>query len=485
MVALGGAVGEEPRARGAVRGSAASCSARWYGVGAGPRSMPSMSCGMSSVSASSPIAWRRPGSAPGPPLWPGTWKRVEPRKPYGRRARRGRARSAGRLQRLGPGGQVLGALTGLRAGRVIARLLEQVGAHEVVEVAVEHALGVAHLDAGAEVLDHRVRVQDVGADLRAEVDVLRLAPLRGDLLRRLRSSSSSELGAQHRHRGRLVGRLRALVLALDDDAARPVGDAHGRVGLVDVLAAGAATRGRCRPGGPRRRSRRRRRPRRPATTSTPANDVWRRWAASKGDRRTSRCTPFSAPSTGRRRSRRSARNVADLMPGLLPRAGLEQLDLEAAPLGPAHQHAQDHLGPVLGVGAARAGVDGHEGVAGVVAARRTGAPPRARRAAPRRRRLLGRARRRARGPPRRARPAPRGPRRRPAGARNCSSLRLRARVLGRRPCAARSWSSQKPGAPIWPARARRRCRSSAAGSKVVREQRELLADRRQALRRRL
>ena len=54
--------------------------------------------------------------------------------------------------------------------------------------------------------------------------------------------------------------------------------------------------------------------------------------------------------------------------GLLPRARLQQLDLEAAPLGPAHLHPQHHLGPVLGVGAARAGVDGHERVAGVVGA---------------------------------------------------------------------------------------------------------------------
>ena len=57
-----------------------------------------------------------------------------------------------------------------------------------------------------------------------------------------------------------------------------------------------------------------------------------------------------------------------LDPGLLPRARLEQLDAEAAPLGPAHQHPQHHLGPVLGVGAAGAGVDGHERVAGVVGA---------------------------------------------------------------------------------------------------------------------
>ena len=53
---------------------------------------------------------------------------------------------------------------------------------------------------------------------------------------------------------------------------------------------------------------------------------------------------------------------------LLARARLQQLDLEAAPLGPAHLHPQHHLGPVLRVGAAGARVDGHERVAGVVVA---------------------------------------------------------------------------------------------------------------------
>ena len=52
--------------------------------------------------------------------------------------------------------------------------------------------------------------------------------------------------------------------------------------------------------------------------------------------------------------------------GLLPRRGLLHLDLEAAALGPAQVHAQQHLRPVLGVGAAGAGVDGDDGVAGVV-----------------------------------------------------------------------------------------------------------------------
>ncbi len=57
------------------------------------------------------------------------------------------------------------------------------------------------------------------------------------------------------------------------------------------------------------------------------------------------------------------------MPGLLPRGRLEQLDLETTFLGPAHLHAQHHLGPILGVGATGAGVDRHERVAGVVATR--------------------------------------------------------------------------------------------------------------------
>jgi hypothetical protein len=49
-----------------------------------------------------------------------------------------------------------------------------------------------------------------------------------------------ELGLQQRHGPGAVLVLGALVLALHDDARGQVGDAHRRVGLVDVLAAGAA-----------------------------------------------------------------------------------------------------------------------------------------------------------------------------------------------------------------------------------------------------
>ena len=57
-----------------------------------------------------------------------------------------------------------------------------------------------------------------------------------------------------------------------------------------------------------------------------------------------------------------------LQPGLLPRRGLDQLGLEPAVGGPALVHAQEHLGPVLGVGAALPGMDRDDRVAGVVLA---------------------------------------------------------------------------------------------------------------------
>ena len=57
--------------------------------------------------------------------------------------------------------------------------------------------------------------------------------------------------------------------------------------------------------------------------------------------------------------------VADLMPGLLAGALLEPFDLVAVRLRPAHVHAQQHLGPVLRLGAAGAGMDFEIAVIGV------------------------------------------------------------------------------------------------------------------------
>ena len=166
--------------------------------------------------------------------------------------------------------------------------------------------------------------------------------------------------------------------------------------------------------------------------------------------------------------------------GLLPRARLQQLDLEAAPLGPAHHHAQHHLRPVLGVGPAGAGVDGHERVAGVVVA---GEQPllleRGQALLDRDERLLelGRELGVLLGQLDEAVEVGRvGVERSNVSSRRCT------RAYSALTFAAASGSSQKPPSPI--------CASSAAarslrpaGSKIVREQGHLLADGGEALRR--
>ena len=55
-----------------------------------------------------------------------------------------------------------------------------------------------------------------------------------------------------------------------------------------------------------------------------------------------------------------------LDPGFLALAHLQELDLKASTFGPAHQHPQHHLRPVLRVRSPGPGVDGHERVAPVV-----------------------------------------------------------------------------------------------------------------------
>src|SRR5690606_10766489 len=109
---------------------------------------------------------------------------------------------------------------------------------ELVEVAVEHVLRVGALDAGAQVLDPAL-VEHVVADLAAPADVglgrldrvaFGIALLHLQLV---------ELGRQHLHRAVAVGVLAAFGLARDHDPGRHMGDAHRRLGLVDVLAAGA------------------------------------------------------------------------------------------------------------------------------------------------------------------------------------------------------------------------------------------------------
>src|SRR6476659_1310080 len=116
--------------------------------------------------------------------------------------------------------------------------LLQAGRDEIVEVPVEHRLRIAHFVAGAQVLDSRL-VEHVRADLVTPADVrLRVLELRL-LFLALAQLELVELRLQHCERLGAVAVLRPVRLALDDDVGGQVRDAHGGVGLVDVLSAGA------------------------------------------------------------------------------------------------------------------------------------------------------------------------------------------------------------------------------------------------------
>ena len=168
------------------------------------------------------------------------------------------------------------------------------------------------------------------------------------------------------------------------------------------------------------------------------------------------------------------------MPGLLARRRLLHLDVEAALLGPAQVHAQQHLGPVLGVGAARAAVHRDDRVAGVVAAAEQAlllelGHARARRAASCSVELVAAATR----PRRRARPGRRG--------RSISASSAAERLEPARGAAVLGRDRRRPLLVVPEAGLLHlglergdALRSSAGGSKVVREQLQLVAELRDA-----
>src|SRR6266542_2405872 len=100
-----------------------------------------------------------------------------------------------------------------RGGSLITKGGFLVGAQQRVKISVEDQFGVARLEAGAVVLHHLIRVQDVGADL--------VAPFGGDVLAfeaRLLLCLALQLLLQQARlqdleRGLFVTALRALVLA--------------------------------------------------------------------------------------------------------------------------------------------------------------------------------------------------------------------------------------------------------------------------------
>src|SRR3989440_11222042 len=110
------------------------------------------------------------------------------------------------------------------------------GFHELIEIAIEHRGGVAHLHSGAQVLDTRL-VEDIRADLVAPAHV-RLGILEhpgGGIA--LVDLQLVELRLEHLHGGGAGLLLASLVLAGGHEAAGQVGAAHPPTGLVGVLPA--------------------------------------------------------------------------------------------------------------------------------------------------------------------------------------------------------------------------------------------------------
>src|SRR5882724_9114560 len=226
---------------------------------------------------------------------------------------------------------------------------------ETVEVAVQDSLDVAGLDLRPQVLHHLVGLHDVGADLVAPADVALVGLDRRRRRLALLQLQFVEPGLQHAHGDEAVAVLGAVLLRLDHDAGGDVGDADRALGLVDMLAAGAArahgvdaevafldldidilVHHRVDPG------------RGEAGVATGLTVVGR-----------DAHEPVHAalglqPAIGVvARDPDGGRFQAGLLAGAL----LDPLDLVAVLLGPARVHAGQHLRPVLRLGAAGAGMD--------------------------------------------------------------------------------------------------------------------------------
>src|SRR5437867_11915743 len=163
--------------------------------------------------------------------------------PNGGRLRRLRGISDSRDYR--PFGRGDSRLSGIGAGLRrscrprLAQAPPQPRLDEGIDLAVEHGLGAAHLEPRAHVLDQRVRLQDVVADLGAELGRQHLAADLLEVLGRLLLLALEQPRLEHLHSHLPILHLRALVLASDDDPGRQVRDPDRRVRLVHVLSAGA------------------------------------------------------------------------------------------------------------------------------------------------------------------------------------------------------------------------------------------------------
>ena len=176
---------------------------------------------------------------------------------------------------------------------------------------------------------------------------------------------------EHLQRGGPVLVLAPLVLALHDDAGGQVRQADRAGGLVDVLAPGAAGTEDVLadvlvPG------------RRCSTVVVDlGRDVHRGEAGLPLALGVERADSDQAVDAGLalevavgHRAAHGDRRAVDAR--LLVVLAVEQLDVVVVLLGPGDVHPQEHLGPVVGVGAAVAGIDGEDGRVGVERAAQQG-----------------------------------------------------------------------------------------------------------------
>ena len=202
------------------------------------------------------------------------------------------------------------------------------------------------------VLDQGVGHEDIGADLAAPLDLHLDALDVGDLLRVLLHLDLRQLAAEHPHGVLPVLVLAALSLAADHHAGGDVGDADGAFGLVDVLAAGAAGAVGIHL-----------QILRPDVHLVVVGDVRHHLQGGKA----------GLPAAGGVKGADAHQAVdaalafeiavgvlagddhrGGLDAGLVPVQIVDGLKLEVVALRPVHVHAVEHLGPVLGLGAAGA-----------------------------------------------------------------------------------------------------------------------------------
>ena len=118
--------------------------------------------------------------------------------------------------------------------------MEEIGLHELIQLAVHNGRDVSNLCVGSMILDQLIRLKHIGPNLASETDLLFFTDERGELLFLLFLLQLVESCAQNFHRAGFVLELRAFVLALHDDSTRQMCDADRGLNLVHILPAGAA-----------------------------------------------------------------------------------------------------------------------------------------------------------------------------------------------------------------------------------------------------